>query len=397
MPRAGVPLPPAYDPSYASAVPPRPRLLRGLLVALLVIVMAAAALIVLGLITSDTGMTGFLIGITLAAIPVPVLVGAFRWLDRYEPEPVGLLVFAFAWGASVAALVAAVLNTASVALITSPSTPSNGVLRTAIYVAPWVEEAAKGMAVLLVVLFRRREFDGVIDGIVIAGLSGVGFAFTENILYFGRAFITGADELGTSGGLHAVGITFVLRGVLAPFAHPLFTIAIGIGFGLAARSRSIGVKIFLPLTGYFVAVLIHSMWNASATHGVQGFLLGYLLVGVPVFCLAAALAVWSRRREGRLIATYLPPYVTQGWLEPAEASMLASLPQRRAALEWAATAGPEGEHAMNAFQHAATELAFLRDRAANRTAGRDFAERERRLLGKLTAARLTLERLELPV
>jgi RsiW-degrading membrane proteinase PrsW (M82 family) len=389
-------MPPAYDASYAGELPARGRLLRGLLVALLAIVMAAAALTIFGAITSDTGTTGFLIGITLAALPLPVVIGAFRWLDRYEPEPVGLLVFAFAWGASVAALVAAVLNTASVALIAGPNQPSDGVLRTAIYVAPWVEEAAKGGAVLMVVLFRRREFDGIVDGIVIAGLSGVGFAFTENIFYFGRAFITGADELGTSGGLHAVGITFILRGVLAPFAHPLFTIATGVGFGVAARSRSIGVKVFLPLTGYFVAVLMHSMWNASATHGVQGFLLGYLLVGVPVFCLAAALAVWSRKREGRLIAEHLPVYVTQGWLEPAEATMLASLPQRRAALEWASSAGPEGAHAMTAFQQAATELAFLRDRATHRTAGSDYAVRERRLLGKLTAARLTLEGLELP-
>ena len=62
---------------------------------------------------------------------------------------------------------------------------------TAVLVAPWIEEAAKGAAVLLVLLFRRREFDGVVDGIVLAGLSGVGFAFTENVLYFGRAFLAG--------------------------------------------------------------------------------------------------------------------------------------------------------------------------------------------------------------
>ena len=93
---------------------------------------------------------------------------------------------------------------------------------TAVLVAPWVEEAAKGAAVLLVLLFRRREFDGVVDGIVLAGLAGVGFAFTENILYFGRAFLAGQEQSLTTG-FFAAGITFVLRGVLSPFAHPLFT------------------------------------------------------------------------------------------------------------------------------------------------------------------------------
>jgi hypothetical protein len=137
------------------------------------------------------------------------------------------------------------------------------------------------------------------------------------------------------------------------------------------------------------------MWNTSATHGLGGFLAGYVLIGIPVFAMAVALALWSRKREGRLIAAYLPAYVESGWLEPAEATMLASLPLRRAAREWAATAGPAGERAMAAFQQAATELAFLRDRAAHGSGGSDFGARERQLLGQLTAARITLERLDL--
>ena len=108
---------------------------------------------------------------------------------------------------------------------------------TAVLVAPWVEEAAKGAAVLLVLLFRRREFDGVVDGIVLAGLSGLGFAFTENVLYFGRAFLAGQEQSLTTG-FFAVGFTFVLRGVLSPFAHPLFTAMTGIGLGIAARTNN---------------------------------------------------------------------------------------------------------------------------------------------------------------
>ncbi|MGH8971151.1 MAG: PrsW family intramembrane metalloprotease, partial [Actinomycetes bacterium] len=189
---------------------------RVLLVVFLVVLMALSGLLVLAALTTSTGLLGFLIGSCLALLPLPVVLAAYRWLDRYEPEPPGLLAFAFFWGATVAALVASVLNTASTVIVARTSGPEEGMAATAVLVAPVVEEAVKGAGVLLVLLFRRREFDGLVDGIVLAGLVGVGFAFTENILYFGRAFLQGSEELGTTGGFFAVGITFVLRGVLSP-------------------------------------------------------------------------------------------------------------------------------------------------------------------------------------
>ena len=216
----------------------------------LVLLMGSSGLLVLGSLTSDTGAVGFAIGLSLALLPLPVVIGAFRWLDRYEPEPRGLLLFAFFWGATVAALAAAVLNTASVIAIARTG-GENGLDATAVLVAPWVEEAAKGAAVLLVLLFRRREFDGVVDGIVLAGLAGIGFAFTENVLYFGRAFLAGQEESLTTG-FFAAGLTFVLRGVLSPFAHPLFTAMTGIGLGIAAHTSSAVTRWLAPVGGFLV-------------------------------------------------------------------------------------------------------------------------------------------------
>ena len=59
-------------------------------------------------------------------------------------------------------------------------------------VAPVTEEAAKGLFILLLLWFRRNELDGILDGIVYAGMVGIGFAFTENILYLAAAYI-GSD------------------------------------------------------------------------------------------------------------------------------------------------------------------------------------------------------------
>ena len=308
------------------------RLRRALLVGFLVLLMGASGLLVLGAVTSDTGWTGFLIGVSLALLPVPVVVAALRWLDRYEPEPTGLLLFAFFWGATVAALVSAVLNTASVIAIARTGGGS-GMDTTAVLVAPWIEEAATGAAVLLVLVFRRREFDGVVDGIVIGGLAGLGFAFTENVLYFGRAFLAGQEQSLTTG-FYAVGFTFVLRAVLSPFAHPLFTAITGIGLGIAARSANSSTRMVAPLAGYLLAVVLHAAWNLSSLSGLTGFLTGYVLIMLPAFALTVTVAGWSRRREGATVAAQLPTYVEAGWLDPDDVPMLASMTRRRQALEW---------------------------------------------------------------
>jgi RsiW-degrading membrane proteinase PrsW (M82 family) len=353
-----------------------------------VLLMVLSGLLVLAVVTSSTGVVGFLIGLCLALLPLPVVLAAFRWLDRYEPEPRSLLAFTFFWGATVAALVSATINTVSAVVVAGTGGGEDGSVVTAVVVAPWVEEAAKGAAVLAVLLFRRREFDGIVDGIVFAGTVGVGFAFTENILYFGRAFLAGSAELGLSGGVSAVGLTFLLRGVLAPFAHPLFTVMTGIGLGLAATARSAPVRWVAPVVGYLAAVALHAAWNFSAVGGLAGFLSGYVMVMVPAFVVVISVAVWLRRREGRVVARTLPAYVEAGWLAPEDVAMLSSLPARRQAVRWArGTLGEGFARAMRDFQVAATELAFLRERAERGRDTSDFPARERELLAQVARAR----------
>ena len=249
--------------------PARARVLRGLLIALVAAVFLACGLVVLAIIGSDTGVTGVLVGLALAAVPVFVVVPAFLWLDRFEAEPTALLLFAFGWGAAVATLIAILVNSTSIALLKASG---GDVTVGAILVAPIVEETCKGAAVLLVFLYRRREFDGVVDGIVYAGMAGIGFAFTENVLYLGRAL---ADS-----GVDGLAATFVLRCVFGPFAHPLFTMATGVGFGIAVTTaqavrplprpdrrlagRRAAARRLEPLRGRRSAGLRHGVRAASA-------------------------------------------------------------------------------------------------------------------------------------
>src|SRR6266487_3587152 len=169
------------------------------------------------------------------------------WIDRYESEPLWMLITAFLWGALVAVLIALVLNT-SVMIISAVSTHSAqvGELMGGVVSAPIVEESAKAFILFIFFFFKKDEFDGVIDGIVYAAMVGLGFAMTENIQYYGRAVLENGG-----GGLTAV---FIIRGTLAPFSHPLFTSMTGIGLGLARQSRNTIVKIITPIFGLVAAI-----------------------------------------------------------------------------------------------------------------------------------------------
>ncbi|QEV18911.1 PrsW family intramembrane metalloprotease [Streptomyces alboniger] len=352
----------------------------------LVTLLALSGLVILALVREQTGTEGFLVGLGLATVPVPLLVAAFRWLDRVAPGPWRNLLFSFAWGACAAALIAIVANSFAIRWIaTATADPHSADTLGATVIAPIVEESAKAAAILLVFLFRRRDFTGLVDGVVIAGVTATGFAFTENILYLGNAFVT--DQLSRDSGLASVtAATFFVRVVMSPFAHPLFTVLTGIGFGLAAfaAERHHLRRVLLPLTGLLLAMGMHALWNGSAVFGQYGFFTVYALIMLPSFGLLTWLAIWTRQRELRLIRAELPAYTAAGWLTPPEPFALGSMRARALARDYASyTWGKAAARTVVEYEMYATSLAFLRHRGRRGRAGPDFVVRERELLEKL--------------
>jgi RsiW-degrading membrane proteinase PrsW (M82 family) len=349
-----------------------------------------SGLVILALVREQTGTEGFLVGLGLAVLPVPLLVAAFRWLDRVEPGPWRNLLFSFAWGACAAALIAIVANSFATRWIaTATADPTSADTLGATVIAPVVEESAKAAAVLLVFLFRRRDFTGIVDGVVIAGVTATGFAFTENILYLGTAF--GTDQLNGDGGIASVtAATFFVRVIMSPFAHPLFTVLTGIGFGIAALSadRHHVRRVLLPLTGLLLAMGMHAMWNGSSTFGEYGFFAVYAVFMVPAFGLLTWLAIWTRQRELGTVRSELPAYAMAGWLTASEPFVLGSMKARRLAREYATHHGGRAAgQAVAEYEAYATSLAFLRHRGRRGRAGSDFITRERELLLELWARR----------
>jgi protease PrsW len=343
----------------------RAKLRRGLLLGGAISFIAACAIVVLVVIGRNIGVDALLIGLAAAIIPVPVLVLAFLWLDRYEPEPTRILILCFAWGAFVATGLALLVNSTASAVFENLGIRDYLV---AVLVAPVIEELGKAAFPLLLLIFRRRNLSGITDAIVYCGLSATGFAMVENILYLGGiGYQAGREEFGPATGLFMLILIFVVRILLSGFAHPLFTSASGVGIGIAARTPSTAVRWLAPIGGLFVAMLLHGTWNLMSVLSTEAgqplfFLYGYVAVMMPIFFGMVGLAIWLRAREGRITQRTLPDYVRAGWLSPPEVASLHTLGARYSARRWARrVAGEPGLRAMRGFQFAATRLALLRD------------------------------------
>ncbi len=342
---------------------------------------AVAAVPIALVIALSGGGTTVVVAAVFALVPVGPLIGCYLWLDRYEPEPRSLLVTGLAWGAFVATLLALVLQGLG-GLVAGFSDA-----QLLAVVAPVTEEATKGLFLLLLLFWRRHELDGVLDGIVYAGMVGIGFAFTENILYLAAAY-NGTDGMGP-GGVEELGITFLIRGVASPFAHPLFTAFTGIGVGIAISSRSGTVRFLAPLLGYACAVGAHALWNGSTLlAGGAGFFGVYLLVMVPVFVSVVALAIWARTREARILEGALNDAALRGLMPYADIPHIVHLGARRRARQFARThGGPRGLDAMRTYQQAAVELAYLHHRFLRGTAPPSFAARGQDFVDRMQAVR----------
>jgi RsiW-degrading membrane proteinase PrsW (M82 family) len=301
-----------------------------------------------------------------AVLPVPLYTFLVLQLDRYEHEPWQVLIVAFLWGALVATFIAAILNSAIGEVLTAQYGEALGEIMSTSVVAPVVEESAKGFALLLLYWIMRHEFDNVLDGIVYGSLVGIGFAMTENILYFGRMI--------QSDGLAGLGLLFYLRVFLGGFGHALYTGTTGAGLGFARETHRRWLIPLIVPGAYILGVLQHASWNFLAATVVPALLpedlnpLVLLFVVMPVtstllmapgLLALMVIAILAWRREKGVIQEHLLDEVVRGVLSEEEYQRLPSQRGRLRA-EWAALRriGWRGFFAQRDLHQAATELAF---------------------------------------
>ncbi len=277
--------------------------------------------------------------IGLGLVPLVIVAPVLMWLDRVEPEPWPARIHALLWGATVAVVIAGTIN--SIVAVAWGETAA------AVLSAPIVEETAKAFAIVYAV--RRRELDGVMDGVVYAGWSALGFAVVEDFLYFATA-----EESGV------LVETFILRALLTPFAHPLFTTWTGLAIGLAvSRGRPVFPSM---LWGLGLAIATHMAWNGALSLGeVDGgsvVALAALLFVVLFIAGMISLIVVRRSQQKRFVE--LVPWLAQRYgMAQSEVSVFghwSSMWSARRALS------RSGRKDFDAVHAALARLAHLHDR-----------------------------------
>ena len=298
----------------------------GLLIAgCLIGIVLNLALFVLPALSSP--MFGKLLGVMgkmaiVAYIPVVLYLFVPWFIDRYDPEPWWALLGCFLWGALFATGVSGWINT----IIGQVS--GSRFVASAIS-APIFEELTKGMAIFGMAYFLRREFDGVVDGIIYATFVAIGFAATENIIYYTRSY-------------NNLGGIFILRGILTPWLHPFFTAMIGIGFGMARTRPETWAKFVFPAGGYFLAVFFHAWWNGMPQLLGSGMVVINMVIGILMaltFGIIVCVLVWQK---GKTIKKFLRDEVLVGTITQEEFNLITSYGGRlRARLSWRGAAGAE--------------------------------------------------------
>ncbi|MEV0619182.1 PrsW family intramembrane metalloprotease [Nonomuraea sp. NPDC050404] len=341
------------------------------------VVSGVLALVLLAVMLLSGGPVGFGLSALLAVAPLPVLLAAVLSLDRLEPEPKLHLAFAFAWGAGVAIAAGIALTLLGQELFTRAGYASAAVENIGVVIlAPVIEEALKGSALLLL-LRRRMEIDGLTDGIVYASMTGLGFAAVENVGYYLLAF--GEDGAGAAVQL------FVVRGLIDPLGHPIYTSLIGIGVAYALTRTNAARYAAIPI-GYLGAVFLHALWNGAATTGSLSWLGAAYLVIMAALILIIVVTVLERRHLVARMGYFLPAYGPTGLVSETDLRMLSTLSARKAARKWARGAGLG--RAMSDYQQAATELTMLHVRAERQGIDpRRFALERDAYLGVMAHAR----------
>ena len=242
---------------------------------------------------------------------VPMFLSAafVNWLDRYEKEPKILLGAAFVWGMVIAAGGAFVLNTAfGIGIYALTGSEGAAEFGTTSIVAPIIEEGLKGLAVLIVFFLFRKEFDSILDGIVYAAITAMGFAAVENVLYIYR---NGYQESGWEG----FWVLVLIRVFLVGWMHPFFTSFTGIGLAIARLSRNTLVQILAVPAGYTVAVMAHAFHNTfgGLIGGVNGLIAG-TFVDYIGYTFMLGFIIWVIVRERNVLKKHLREEMEKGYI-----------------------------------------------------------------------------------
>jgi RsiW-degrading membrane proteinase PrsW (M82 family) len=322
----------------------------------------------------------------LLAVPFVVIVGELDFLER---EPPALLALAFAWGGLVATTVSIPGSAALDDLIAKLGSPHLAADWGAALAGPTVEELAKTLGVVAIVLVARAQVNSVLDGVVYGAMVGLGFQIVEDVVYaLGAVALAGRGDH-----IEPVVTTFLLRGFLAGvWSHTLFGALAGAGIGyLVVRvDRSRRSRLGVAALAVLGAWASHVLWNSPLLrdglgNGAFALLAVLVLKGLPPLLLILVLVRAAHDREADYYAAHLVRLADHELITPDELAALRS-GARRAAARWHArtVAGLPAHAAVRRLQRSQARLAVELSRGtADLSRWQHEVRRQRRILAAL--------------
>lgn len=324
------------------------------------------------------------------AAPTAAVWSAFFILfDRIRPNRILLWLLAFGWGSCLAIYTSLVANSwvADLLSVSAGAGDPAAASRPAVFAAPFVEEASKATILFLLAVLVRHRIVTMMQAICLAGLSAVGFAFTENIVYYARAMIYGSLTIGTGDVEEQVKQLVYLRGFLTSFGHPTFTMFIGIGIVVGLRHRSKVVRILAPLTGFFAAAFGHMLFNGMSSVGALTGT-GQFKWILAIIVIAMTMVLFrNHRKELRRVKDRLTDFVRMGWLPPRDPVVMSSWRKRSWLLLVAFFRGPRTWWRTWRLVDSLTELAYVRDSMVRGLVDEAGLDREKELLHRVRGLR----------
>ncbi|UKS24532.1 PrsW family intramembrane metalloprotease [Paenibacillus sp. HWE-109] len=299
---------------------------------LLSLLAAAAWLVGIVWVSSQIGVGGIFVGLPVSVLVTLPMVGVFVWLGRWKQEPAQRLLPAFVWGAAGATFLSLVSQEGLLSLLNAKVGTDFTSWFQPLVITPVTEEVFKGLFLIWLLIYCRRHIIGLLDGVIYGGFVGAGFAFTEQILYFGKIITQFAGSNPTDSGAAGLLIAgLALRALFVPFMHSFLVAIFGLGIAAAAGQRHRSAQVGFAGVGLVFAVALHGVWDWAALAGKDPLMLYkiYAAVMVPLFLSMVILALVLRRRQGRAVVTAMPILARDGEILAHEVVSLSSLKQRR--------------------------------------------------------------------
>lgn len=216
--------------------------------------------------------------VPLAGVPLILLILISCFVAPSQRVSYGTRIMSLIWGGAGATTLTFIIVDLQNKFIGTSTQDDSTIVQ-----APLVEEFSKGLILWFFFFFARYIMNSPLKGAAIGILSGAGFAFVENILYFGRAL--------QSGGVVLFWQTVLLRSLQSFFVHSLATLFLGLLLGYVAsrtfdkwwmKASLISFAVILPMT-------MHGLWNGMSSFSTDNkkWLVLYLFFWIPVLALAS--------------------------------------------------------------------------------------------------------------